>query len=151
MWIRDSGRTLSGTSLPTALVTLSALGVSAVGLNCSAGPAEMSAVLRSAAPYAAVPLIAKPNAGCLLYTSLYKDIYIDPEGAYATPVFGSQMEEVCGAPSGYRPHLLTIIADKLGKNLGNQAFEPEQPEGRFHLLYRNITLDHIVYLSLIHI
>lgn len=76
---------------------------------------------------------------------LYKDIYIDPEGAYATPVFGSQMEEVCGAPSGYRPHLLTIIADKLGKNLGNQAFDPEKPEGRFHLLYRNITLDHIVY------
>lgn len=61
--VEANGRTLSGTSLPTALVTLSALGVSAVGLNCSAGPAEMSAVLRSAAPYAAVPLIAKPNAG----------------------------------------------------------------------------------------
>lgn len=61
--VEANGRTLSGTSLSTALVTLSALGVSAVGLNCSAGPAEMSAVLESAAQYAAVPMIAKPNAG----------------------------------------------------------------------------------------
>lgn len=57
------GRTLSGLSLPAAVVTLQAMGAAAVGLNCSYGPDAMEPLLREAAPYAAVPLIAKPNAG----------------------------------------------------------------------------------------
>ncbi len=85
------------------------------------------------------------SSDILVEDVLYKDIYINSEECYATPVFGSQMEETRTAPSGYRPHLCTIVAEKLGKNLGNQACEPVKPEGRFHLLYRNITLDHIVY------
>ena len=61
--VEANGRTLSGMTLPAALVTLQAMGAVAVGLNCSTGPAAMAAELEQAAPYAAVPLIAKPNAG----------------------------------------------------------------------------------------
>ena len=61
--VEANGRTLSGMTLPAALVTLQAMGAVAVGLNCSTGPAAMAAQLEGAARYAAVPLIAKPNAG----------------------------------------------------------------------------------------
>ncbi len=61
--LEESGRTLSGLTLSAALVTLQAMGAVAVGLNCSTGPAAMAAQLEQAASYAAVPLIAKPNAG----------------------------------------------------------------------------------------
>ena len=57
------GRTLTGGSPVSALVTLQALGADAFGCNCSTGPGEMAGVIRDLKPYARIPLIAKPNAG----------------------------------------------------------------------------------------
>ncbi len=59
----ESGRSLSGTDVAAALVVMQRMGVSAFGLNCSTGPEEMLRQLERIAPYATVPLIAKPNAG----------------------------------------------------------------------------------------
>lgn len=74
--VDKSGHTLSGASLLPTLITLQSMGASAVGLNCSTGPADMLPFLAEAAPHAAVPLIAKPNAG--LPDSQEGD-YLDPE------------------------------------------------------------------------
>lgn len=59
----EKGRMITGTDVTAALVVLQGMGVDAFGLNCSAGPEEMLRQLRRLAPYAEVPLIAKPNAG----------------------------------------------------------------------------------------
>lgn len=59
----ESGRSLSGTDVTAALTVLQGMGIDAFGLNCSAGPAEMLPQLRRLREFAAVPLIAKPNAG----------------------------------------------------------------------------------------
>lgn len=59
----ESGRSLSGTDITAALTVLQGMGIDAFGLNCSAGPAEMLPQLRRLREFAAVPLIAKPNAG----------------------------------------------------------------------------------------
>lgn len=59
----EDGRTLFGTPPEAAVVVLQSLGVDAVGVNCSTGPAEMVDLVRRMAEYATVPLIAKPNAG----------------------------------------------------------------------------------------
>ncbi len=59
----ETGRSLSGTDMAAALTVMQRMGVSAFGLNCSTGPEEMLRQLRRIAPYAAVPLLAKPNAG----------------------------------------------------------------------------------------
>ncbi len=61
--LEQGGKTLSGLSLPCAVVILQAMGANAVGLNCSCGPVSMANALEEARPYAKVPLIAKPNAG----------------------------------------------------------------------------------------
>lgn len=57
------GRTLYGTTPEVGVVVLQSLGVDAVGLNCSTGPADMVAVVQKMYEYAKIPLIAKPNAG----------------------------------------------------------------------------------------
>ena len=57
------GRTLYGTPPEAAVVVLQNLGVDAVGLNCSTGPADMVETVRKMYEYATIPLIAKPNAG----------------------------------------------------------------------------------------
>lgn len=59
----ESGRSLSGTDVTAALTVLQGMGISAFGLNCSAGPEQMLLQLKRLREYARVPLIAKPNAG----------------------------------------------------------------------------------------
>lgn len=58
-----SGRTLTGTDVTAALTVMEGMGVTAFGLNCSAGPAEMLVQLKRLGEIASIPLIAKPNAG----------------------------------------------------------------------------------------
>ncbi len=57
------GRTLFGTDARTAAIVLENLGVDAVGVNCSAGPAAMAEIICEMAEVTRIPLIAKPNAG----------------------------------------------------------------------------------------
>ena len=61
--VEADGHLLFGGNVVEAVETLQALGVSAVGLNCSVGPDQLEAVVASMKAVAAVPVIAKPNAG----------------------------------------------------------------------------------------
>lgn len=63
MTFDQDGRTLTGNTPAAAIVTLQALGATAVGCNCSTGPSQMAKVIAEMAPFARVPLVAKPNAG----------------------------------------------------------------------------------------
>lgn len=59
----EDGRTLYGTDPVTAVVVMQSLGADAVGMNCSTGPEAMLETIAKMAEYAAIPLLAKPNAG----------------------------------------------------------------------------------------
>ena len=61
--VDENGRTLTGASALSCLVCLQSIGVTAFGLNCSAGPEAMKPIIEEIAPYAEIPIIAKPNAG----------------------------------------------------------------------------------------
>lgn len=66
MTVDENGMTLSGDSLLSCLLSLSELGISAFGTNCSQGPDGMLELLKELVPYSlslGIPLIAKPNAG----------------------------------------------------------------------------------------
>ena len=63
MTFGEDGRSFMGTSPAIAAATLSALGASAVGLNCSLGPAETFPLVAQMAPFARCPLMVQPNAG----------------------------------------------------------------------------------------
>ena len=59
----EEGHTLTGTDPVSALITLQSLGAHVVGCNCSTGPKIMLEFVKQLKPHAAVPLLAKPNAG----------------------------------------------------------------------------------------
>lgn len=59
----EDGRTLFGTTPEVAVVVLQSLGADVIGINCSTGPEEMVAPVAKMAEYAAIPILAKPNAG----------------------------------------------------------------------------------------
>ncbi|MCI5779696.1 MAG: homocysteine S-methyltransferase family protein [Lentisphaeria bacterium] len=63
MTFESGGRSLTGVHPVAALNALQSLGADAFGCNCSTGPKEMAEIIAAMAPYARIPLVAKPNAG----------------------------------------------------------------------------------------
>lgn len=80
------GRTLFGTDALTAAVVLEKLGASAIGANCSTGPAHMQDIIRTMAQAVSIPVIAKPNAG-LPMTDKDGNTYYDMDAE----TFGKEM------------------------------------------------------------
>src|SRR5206468_5353050 len=58
-----AGRMLLGTDIGAALVTLEALRVDVLGLNCSTGPEHMRQPIRFLGENSALPVSCIPNAG----------------------------------------------------------------------------------------
>ncbi|MGI6755041.1 MAG: homocysteine S-methyltransferase family protein [Atopobiaceae bacterium] len=63
MTFGEDGRTFLGTTPEVAALTLSALGVNALGINCSLGPRDVAPLLSRMIPYSRVPLMVQANAG----------------------------------------------------------------------------------------
>ncbi len=63
MTFEQSGRTFLGVRAQCAAMSLAALGVDALGINCSLGPKEAAPILREMRQVTDLPLILKPNAG----------------------------------------------------------------------------------------
>ena len=63
MTFEASGRTFTGTSIPSMALTLTGLGVDALGFNCSLGPKELLPMVKELRQWTDLPLILKPNAG----------------------------------------------------------------------------------------
>lgn len=60
--VDEDGETPFGGTALNALVILQELGISAFGLNCSYGTQNIAEIVEQMAPYARIPLIAKPCA-----------------------------------------------------------------------------------------
>lgn len=59
----EDGKLMTGADAETVIETLCALGVDAIGMNCSFGPDKMLPVVREYAKKSRLPIIVKPNAG----------------------------------------------------------------------------------------
>ena len=119
-------RTLMGTDPVSALVTLQSLGASAVGCNCSSGPAEMVDILKLMKPYAKVPLIAKPNAGKprLLSGKTVFDMKPDDFCSFAVPLLeagANGLGGCCGTTPEYIRKLSDIVAGQKELNPGRKV------------------------------
>ena len=64
MTFNKNGRTMMGDSIEDIVSELEPLGVAALGINCSFGPAAAVPVIREYAERTELPLILKPNADC---------------------------------------------------------------------------------------
>lgn len=63
MTINQKGKSLSGCTPLSALISLQELGIDGFGINCSDGIEAVIESIKEMAPFAKIPLIAKPNAG----------------------------------------------------------------------------------------
>lgn len=114
--VDESGHTLSGGSLLPTLITLQAMDVDAIGINCSFGPKSIVEQIRQAASHASVPIIAKPNAGVPIWNSAAGEGYLSPAA------FADEMRELmqagarivggcCGTTPAHIKALAGVIKD----------------------------------------
>ena len=63
MSFEANGRTFFGTSIEAMVLTLEALGVNMLGINCSLGPKELVPIVEKLVSVATLPVMVQPNAG----------------------------------------------------------------------------------------
>lgn len=112
MTFNSDGRTLTGNTAVSSLITLQALGIDAFGCNCSTGPADMLKVIKSLKPYATVPLFAKPNAGMpqLIDGKTVFGMKPDEFGSFM-PAFAEAGVNLFGGCCGTTPDHIKAAAD----------------------------------------
>lgn len=133
------GRTLFGTDARTAAVVLESLGASAIGANCSTGPAQMEGIISDMISVTMIPIIAKPNAGLP---------FLDENG---TTCYNMEAEEfteemqvlvnagatILGGCCGTTPEFIRQLHDRFGTVA--QATATRRPEGIRYLTSERIT------------
>ena len=63
MTFEATGRSFLGVTVPAMALTLTGLGVDALGFNCSLGPKELLPLVKELREWTHLPIILKPNAG----------------------------------------------------------------------------------------
>ncbi|MBQ8605054.1 MAG: homocysteine S-methyltransferase family protein [Oscillospiraceae bacterium] len=113
MSFEQNMHTFAGTALSSMAITLDALGVDALGINCSLGPVEMLPMAKELKKWTDKPLIIKPNAGlpCLVNDKTVYNITKED--------FAAAMEEIMalgvnivGGCCGTTPEMLKFFFDK---------------------------------------
>lgn len=133
------GRTLFGTDAKAAAVVLESLGASAIGANCSTGPAQMEGIISDMVSVTTIPVIAKPNAGLP---------FLDENG---TTCYNMEAEEfteemqvlvnagatILGGCCGTTPEFIRQLHDRFGTVA--QVTAARRPEGIRYLTSERIT------------
>ena len=63
MTFEQNMRTFTGCAISSMALTLTGLGVDAIGVNCSLGPKELEPVVEELVKWTNLPIVVKPNAG----------------------------------------------------------------------------------------
>ncbi|MBM6666629.1 homocysteine S-methyltransferase family protein [Lacrimispora saccharolytica] len=115
--LEADGSALFGGNAVEAVETLQEMGAAAVGLNCSVGPDQLEAVVRSMAKVARVPVIAKPNAGLPVITPTGEAFYSMNAEDYARhmKVLVDAGAGVIGGCCGTTPEYIRLLAEMLGR------------------------------------
>lgn len=111
--VDENLRTLSGGDVLANLVTLSSMGASAVGLNCSTGPEIIYKALENVPAHIPIPIIAKPNAGVPGQTG--ELISKEEFASYAVKFLNSGVG-ILGGCCGTTPEYIALLKETISKN-----------------------------------
>ncbi|MDO4177158.1 MAG: homocysteine S-methyltransferase family protein [Bacillota bacterium] len=115
MSFEENGRTFTGTSLETMAITLEGLGVDAMGINCSLGPAQILPLIKELMTYTELPIVAKPNAGLPDPATGGYDISCD-EFVEIMKQYVDAGVDMVGGCCGTTPEYIRGIADYVNSN-----------------------------------
>src|SRR3954449_4784653 len=123
----QGGKMLLGTDIASALTTLEALKVDAIGLNCSTGPEDMRDAVRSLGEHASVPVHCIPNAGLPLQGPDGETIFPETP-AELSGILGEFVERygvtIVGGCCGTTPEHIEAIVDRCAGH--DVAARPER-------------------------
>lgn len=109
------GNLYFGGTIFEAAAALEAMGVDAVGVNCSVGPDQLEAVIQNLRETVSVPILAKPNAGIPVITETGAAVYSMGEEEFARHML-HLLEcgaSVIGGCCGTTPDYIRNIKKKL--------------------------------------
>ena len=115
--VSADGTAFFGGNAAEAVESLQAMGADAVGLNCSVGPDQLEAVVRSMKQVAEVPVLVKPNAGMPVIDGNGRAVYTMKEEAFAEAMM-QLMEQgawIVGGCCGTTPSYIHALAQRMEK------------------------------------
>ena len=111
----EDGKLMTGAS-PTAMVAmLEGMGADAIGVNCSLGPKQLSAVVEEYLKYASAPVLLKPNAG-LPKSENGKTVYDVDADEFSEDVKAlvDKGVRIVGGCCGTTPEYIKALTGKIG-------------------------------------
>ena len=113
--VTSDGMLYFGGSIYDAAPQLEGFGADAVGINCSCGPDQMVAVVRSLAQSVNIPVIAKPNAGMPVIDEYGNAVYSMAPGAFAVGMqeLRAAGASVLGGCCGTSPAYIKALRDAV--------------------------------------
>lgn len=116
MTFEPNGRTFTGVTIPSMAATLTGLGVDAIGINCSLGPAEILPFAQELRQWTPLPLIVKANAGLPNLNSNEYDVTAQEFADTIQQYFSSGIT-IVGGCCGTTPEYIRLIHQSLPKQL----------------------------------
>ncbi len=125
MTFEQSGRTFVGATVPAMALTLTGLGVDALGFNCSLGPKELLPMVEELTHWTHLPIILKPNAG--LPDPATGEYNITPrEFAEAMAPALEMGVTIFGGCCGTRPDFIATLAEYLSTAVPGRRIAPDR-------------------------
>lgn len=121
MTFERNGRTFTGVSPASMAVTLTGLGVDAIGVNCSLGPDELEGVVSEISKYTDLPLVIKANAGLPDPNSNEYDILPDKFADCVADLLKYGVK-IIGGCCGTTPEYIA----EIGKMLADKSYQPQK-------------------------
>lgn len=127
----QGGKSLTGSGPEIAVSVLESLGVTALGLNCSLGPKEMTPMVEALLKNASLPVIVKPNAG-LPRSENGKTVFdVTPEEfSDLVSGFAKNGSLVVGGCCGTTPEHIRLLAEKVRAGEKSGEIVAKYPEDK---------------------
>lgn len=111
----EQGVSLTGSTPEIFAETMQNLGVAALGVNCSAGPEQMTPVVEELLAYSRVPVLVEPNAGLPELMDGETVFRLAPDAfAAKTAAFAAAGVQILGGCCGTTPAHIAALRSAIG-------------------------------------
>lgn len=123
MSFEENGTTFFGACVESMVATLEALGVSALGVNCSLGPKQLAPIVKRILACAHIPVLVQPNAGLPVIRDGETAYDVTPEqfAEYARE-FVAEGVRFIGGCCGTTPEYIRLVRGAI------EGLSPKEPD-----------------------